>query len=61
VKVTKTFEIQFDEPSPHWLCADNLALVLHQVCKNTKFRVKELSCEPPWTACISCKQEALDQ
>jgi len=47
--VTKTFEITFDEPNEDWLCADNLAVALHQVCTNTRFIVKELCCDPPWS------------
>jgi hypothetical protein len=42
MKITKVFKIEFDEPNPHWLCADNLAVALHSYCKNTQFSVKEL-------------------
>lgn len=45
MKVTKTFKITFNEPSPNWLCADNLALALHAYCKKTKFDVCELNTE----------------
>lgn len=48
MKVTKTFELTFDEPDPGWLCAGNLVLALQEVCTNTKFEAKELSCRPPW-------------
>lgn len=48
MKVTKTFEITFDEPSPHWLCADNLAVCLVSKCSGTDFTVREVSCDPPW-------------
>jgi len=40
--VTRTYEITFDEPNPGWLCSDNLSLVLHSHCKNTKFEVREI-------------------
>ena len=46
--VTKTFKLTFDEPNPYWLCADNLKIVLEQVCTGTEFEVEEVSCEPPW-------------
>ena len=46
--VTKTFKLTFDEPNPHWLCADNLVLALREGCPNTNFEVEEVSCEPPW-------------
>ncbi len=42
-QVTKKYSVTFNEPSPDWLCADNLAVALHSHCKNTKFKVKELT------------------
>lgn len=36
-------EIEWDTPEEQqWLCADNIAIALHQVCTNTRFKVKSL-------------------
>lgn len=45
MKITKVFKIKFDEPSPHWLCADNLAVALHGYCKKSgiQFHVEEVT------------------
>jgi len=37
-------KITWDEPKQQdWLCADNISLALHTYCKNTKFKVEEVS------------------
>jgi hypothetical protein len=37
-------KITWDEPKQQdWLCADNISLALHAYCKNTKFKVEEVS------------------
>ena len=59
MKVTKTFEITFDEPSPHWLCADNLAACLVDKCKGTDFTVREVSCDPPWGDCYQVSHPSI--
>jgi hypothetical protein len=50
VKIKKIFEIEFDEPSPHWLCADNLATALIDYCRGAEanFVVKELARYPDY-------------
>jgi len=48
MRIKKTFEIVFDEPDPHWLCADNLIIALQAYCTNTKFEVTEISREPEY-------------
>jgi hypothetical protein len=48
MRITKLFKITFDEPSPHWLCADNLKIALEAYCTNTSFKVKELDREPEY-------------
>ena len=42
-----TVEIEWDVPEEQlWLCVDNIAIALSLHCKNTKFKVKEVStCE----------------
>ena len=40
MEITNTFKITCDEPSPHWLCADNLKVALESYCKNTTCAVK---------------------
>jgi hypothetical protein len=49
MKIKKIFEIEFDEPSPHWLCADNLAVALNDYCKGgVPFKVSELARYPDY-------------
>ena len=50
MKIKKIFEIELDEPAPHWLCADNLATALNDYCKgaNANFVVKELGRYPDY-------------
>ncbi len=49
MKVTKTFEITFEEPNEHWLCANNLEAVLNTHASGGKpYEAKEISCVPPW-------------
>lgn len=48
MRITKTFQITFDEPCPNWLCADNLAFALHSVCTNTQFEVVETARNPEY-------------
>ena len=39
-----TVLIEWDAPKEQdWLCADNIAIALSAHCKNTKFKVKEVS------------------
>jgi hypothetical protein len=43
MKVTKLFEITFDEPDPDWLCADNLNIVLKDALEPLTFEIRELT------------------
>lgn len=50
MKIKKIFEIELDEPSPHWLCADNLATALSNYYRGAEanFVVKELGRYPDY-------------
>ena len=50
MKIKKIFEIELDEPCPHWLCADNLATALNNYCKGAEanFKVQELARYPDY-------------
>ena len=48
MKITKTFEITLDEPTPHWLCADNLHLALQAYCPYTQFKIVETKRVPEY-------------
>lgn len=44
--IKKTFELTFDEPNQHWLCADNLKHALKAGIPNTVVDVKEIAQQP---------------
>lgn len=43
MKVTKLFEITFDEPDPDWLCPPNLNIVLTAALEPLTFEIRELT------------------
>ena len=45
MKITKIFKVTLDEPSPHWMCANNLAIAVNSYIKESgvEVQVEEVS------------------
>lgn len=40
MKITKIFKVTLDEPTPHWMCADNLTVAVNDYIKESGVEVQ---------------------